>query len=75
MEEKVIVMSSQHGFTEGKPRLSNLVDIYDVITVWVDGGRAVCVFYFDFSNVFYTVFYNIPIGKLRKCGIDEWTVG
>jgi len=32
------------------------------------------VAYLDFSKAFDTVSYNILIGKLRKCGLDEWTV-
>jgi len=30
--------------------------------------------YRDFSKAFDTVSHNILIGKLRKCGLDEWTV-
>ncbi|PKU41677.1 rna-directed dna polymerase from mobile element jockey-like [Limosa lapponica baueri] len=37
-------------------------------------GRAADVVYLDFSKVFDTVSHNIFIGKLRKCGLDEWTV-
>ena len=37
-------------------------------------GRAVNVVCFDFSKAFTTVSHNILIGKLRKCGMDEWSV-
>jgi len=40
----------------------------------MDGGRAVDVVYLDYSKAFGTISYNILITKLRKCGIDEWTV-
>ena len=30
--------------------------------------------YLDFSKVFDTISHNILVMKLRKCGIDEWTV-
>ena len=54
--------------------MTNLVAFYDVITSWVDGGRAVDLVYLDFSKAFDTVSHNILVMKLRKCGIDEWTV-
>jgi len=44
------------------------------MTSWLDEGRAVDVVYLDFSKAFDTVSRNIPIGKLRKCRLVEWTV-
>ena len=32
------------------------------------------VVYLDFSQAFDTVSHNILTGKLRKCGLDAWTV-
>jgi len=32
------------------------------------------VVYLDFSKAFNMVSHNILLGKLRKCGLDEWTV-
>jgi len=72
MEEKNAIRSSQHGFTKGKSCLTNLIAFYDGMTDWVDERRAVDVVYLDFSKAFDTVSHNIL--KLRKCGLDEWTV-
>jgi len=47
---------------------------YDGMTGWVDERRAVDVVYLDFSKTFDTVSHNILLGKLGKCGLDEWSV-
>jgi len=73
-EEKNVIRRSQHGFTKGKSCLTNLIAFYDGMTGWVDEGRAVDVVYRDFSKAFDTVSHNILLGKLRKCGLDEWLV-
>jgi len=72
--EKKVIGSSQQGFTEGKSGLTNLIAFYDVMSGWVDEGRAVDVLYLDFSKIFDTISHNILLGKFRKCGLDEWSV-
>jgi len=74
VKEKKVIRSSQHGFTKGKSCLTNLIAFYDGMTGWVGEGRAVGVVYLDFSKAFDTVSHNILIGKLRKCGLYEWSV-
>jgi len=44
------------------------------MTSWVDEGRAVDVVYLNFNKAFDTVSRNILLGKLRKCGLEEWSV-
>jgi len=74
VEEKKVIRSSQHAFTKGKSCLTNLIALYDGVTGWVDEGRAVDVVYLNFSKAFNTVSHNICLGKLRKRGLDEWSV-
>jgi len=74
VEEKKVIRSSQHGFTKGKSCLTNPIAFYDDMTAWVDEGRAMDVVYLDFSKAFNTVSRNILLGKLRKYGLDEWSV-
>ena len=54
--------------------MTNQIVFYDGMTGWVNKGRAVDVVYLDFSKAFNTVSHSILTGKLRKCGLDEWTV-
>jgi len=74
VEVKKVIRSSQHGFTKGKSCLISLIAFYDGMTGWVDERRAVDVVYLDFRKAFDTVSHSILIGKLRKCGLDEWSV-
>jgi len=73
-EKKKVIRSSQHGFTKGKSCLTNLIAFYNGMTGWVDEGRAVDVVCLDFSKAFDTISHNMLLGKLRKCGLDEWAV-
>ncbi|PKU30008.1 rna-directed dna polymerase from mobile element jockey- hypothetical protein [Limosa lapponica baueri] len=74
VEEKKVIGSGQHGFTKGKSCLTNMIAFYDVITGWLDEGRAADIVYLNFSKAFDTVSHSILIGKLRKRGLEEWTV-
>jgi len=74
VEEKKVIRSSQHGFTKGQSCLTDLIAFCDGMTGWANEGRALDAVCLNFSKAFDTVSHNILLGKLRKCGLDEWSV-
>ena len=65
---------SQHGFTNGRSCLTNLISFYDKVTRLVNEDQAVDVVYLDFSKAFDTVPHNILVEKLAAHGLDGHTL-
>ncbi|CAM5123810.1 unnamed protein product [Eretmochelys imbricata] len=74
LEERKVIRNSQHGFTKGKSCLTNLIAFYDEITGSVDEGKAVDMLFLDFGKTFDAVSHSILVSKLKRYGLDEWTI-
>ncbi|KAF7244071.1 Vascular endothelial growth factor C [Varanus komodoensis] len=60
--------------TQSQSCQTNLVEFYDKVSRWLDGGDAVDVVYLDFSKAFDKVSHDILVEKLKSFGIHQSTV-
>ena len=70
VQDNQVFRPSQHGFMKGRSCLTNLISFYDKVTRLVDEGKAVDVFYLDFSKAFDTISQSILLEKLAARGLD-----
>ena len=68
-----LISSVQHGFTERRSWLTNLLISLEMITKAVDEDCPVDTIYFDFSEAFDTVPHYRLLHKLKSMGINKNT--
>jgi len=64
----------QHGLTNKKSCLANVIAFYNEKNGFLDEGRIVDVDYLDLSKVFDTISCNIILDKLTKYRLDHMTM-
>ena len=62
---KKLIRDAQHGFTQGRSCLTNLLKFLEEVTAYVDEGSPVDVLYLDFSKAFDKVNDGITSSLLK----------
>lgn len=69
LNEKNLLNSSQHGFTNGRSCLTNLLCFFESVVNYVDKKEAVDVIYLDFQKAFDRVPHQRLLLKIESIGI------
>jgi len=62
----------QHGFTNGRVCLTNLISFYDLVTHLGNERKAADIVYLDFSKAINVVSHSILLEKLAALGLDKY---
>ena len=71
LEENALLNMTQHGFTNGRSTITQLLVYYDTVLSMLEekGDKRVDVIYLDFSKAFDKVDHHILLKKTEKLGI------
>ena len=69
LEEQGLIDKDQHGFTAGKSCTTQLLEVMELWTGWMDQGLPWDVIYTDFSKAFDSVPHERLLNKLYAYGI------
>ena len=70
LKNRKLIGNTQHGFTQKRSCLTNLLEFMEIITQHVDKGQPVDVIYLDFQKAFDKVPHVRLIKKVKAHGID-----
>lgn len=70
-----IIHSAQHGFLRGRSCLTNLLEVLDTCTRWIEDGDEVDVVYTDFKKAFDKVPHARLLLKCQAVGIEDSMLG
>ena len=74
IQDEEMIHDAQHGFTQGRSCLTNLLVFCDSIMAMVKKGKAADGVYLDLCEVFDMVLHHILIFKLERYGFEGWSV-
>lgn len=64
----------QHGFTQGRSTVSNLIESYSFVTNLIDSSKPVDIISIDLSKAFDKIDHTLLISELLRCGLDPLIV-